>query len=203
MTSGTSHAQSILLGWLVSLTMSQKQREPKPRGVFWRVAAITALVFVIAGAVVVHHIRQRLPAGFMKDVRAGIGARNIPDADGRFKRYLELRYGSLDDPANRKKAFLDFFNVEHVKSLQFLVKHTPDNLRQANIDASARWLAQYRESLTAAEKAELGAELQSPDGRAMLRAATAQYNSQDVAYRGQTVPVISQLLTTIASLPKP
>jgi hypothetical protein len=37
----------------------------------------------------------------------------------------------------------------------------------------------------------------------MLRAATALYNSQDVEYRGQTVPVISELLTTIASLPKP
>jgi hypothetical protein len=76
-------------------------------------------------------------------------------------------------------------------------------LRQANIDASAKWLVQYRESLTPAEREELGAELQSPDGRAMLRAATAEYNSQDVAYRGQTVPVISQLLTTIATLPKP
>ena len=31
----------------------------------------------------------------------------------------------------------------------------------------------------------------------MLRQATAQYNSQDVQYRGQTAPVISQLLKTI------
>jgi hypothetical protein len=183
--------------------MSHKLRDPKSRGLFWRIAAITVLVFVIAGAIVLHHIRQRLPAGFMKDVRAALAARKIPDADERFRRYLELRYGSLDDPANRKKAFLDFFNVEHVKSLQFLVKHTPENLRQANIDASAKWLVQYRESLTPAEREELEAELQSPDGRAMLRAATAEYNSQDVAYRGQTVPVISQLLTTIATLPKP
>jgi hypothetical protein len=183
--------------------MNQKMGEPKSRSVFWRLAAITSLVLVVGGMIVVHHVRQRLPAGFMKDIRAGVGARKIPDADERFRKYLELRYGSLSDPANRKKAFLDFFNVEHVKSLQFLVKHTPDNLRQANIDASARWLAQYRESLTPAEREELGAELASPDGRSMLRAATAQYNSQDVQYRGQTVPVISQLLTTIASLPKP
>jgi hypothetical protein len=183
--------------------MSQKTGEPKSKGVFWRIAVVVIVVLAVTGAVVVHRIHQRLPAGFMKDVRAGIGARKIPDADERFRKYLELRYGSLDDPANRKKAFLDFFNVEHVKSLKFLVTHTPNNLRQANINASARWLAQYRESLTAAQKEELGAELNSPDGRALLRAATAQYNSQDVEYRGQTVAVISQLLTTIASLPKP
>ena len=84
-----------------------------------------------------------------------------------------------------------------------MVRHTPDNLRQANIDATARWLAQYRQSLSPQEWADLGAQINSPTGQAMLRSATAQYNSQDVHYRGETVPVISQLLTTIAQIPKP
>ena len=34
-------------------------------------------------------------------------------------------------------------------------------------------------------------------GFAAWEQATAQYNSQDVKYRGQTAPVISQLLRTI------
>ena len=138
----------------------------------------------------------------MQDIRAGIAARNIADADQRFQKYLEGRYGPQSDPANREKAFLDFFNVDHIRALQLVVRHSPEGQRQANINATAKWVAQYRESLSAQQRADLGARLQTPDGRAMLRRATAQYNSQDVQYRGQTAPVISQLLKTIASLPK-
>jgi hypothetical protein len=170
---------------------------------FWRVAGLTVLVLAVVGALVVHRFRQRLPAALMQDIRAGIAARNIPDADLRFQKYLEGRYGPLSDPANRRKAFLDFFNVEHIRALQLLVKHSPENMRQANINASAKWVEQYRQSLNPQEHAELSTQLQSPEGRAMLQQATAQYNSQDVEYRGQTAPVISQLLKTIASLQHP
>ena len=62
----------------------------------------------------------------MKDVRAGIAARHIADPDARLAKYLEGRYGSMDDPANRRKVFLDFFDVEHIKALQLLVRHSPE-----------------------------------------------------------------------------
>jgi uncharacterized protein YgiM (DUF1202 family) len=67
----------------------------------------------------------------------------------------------------------------------------------------ANWVRAYRESLTLPERAGLNARFQTPEGRAMLRQATAQYNSQDVQYRGQTAPVISQLLKTISSTQQP
>ena len=183
-------------------TMNEKARQPGSRRIFWRVTGVVILLAVIVGAVVVHRVR-RLPPELMKDIRAGIAARDVADPDQRFRKFLEGRYGTLADPANRKKAFLDFFNVDHIRALQLLVKHSPADRRQANINATAKWLEDYRNSLSAQERADLSACFQSPEGRAMLQSATAQYNSQDVNYRGQTIPVISQLLTTIASLQKP
>jgi hypothetical protein len=140
---------------------------------------------------------QGLAPGILEDIRAGIAARHVKDPDERLLKYLDQRYGSMAEPANRQAAFLDFFNVEHVKGLQLLVKHLPEDRRQASIDAMARWVATYRESLTSDERAELKARFQTAEGQAMLRRATAQYNSQDVRYRGSTAPVISQLLTTL------
>jgi len=166
------------------------QGKAKLRGIFWRVAGITIVVLAVVGAVVAYRIRQRLPPELMQDIRAGIAARNVPNADQRFQKYLEGRYGPQTDPANQQKAFLDFFNVDHIRALQLMVKHSPESQRQANINASAKWVEQYRQSLSA----------QSPAGRSMLQKATAQYNAQDVQYRGQTAPVISQLLKTISSL---
>ena len=149
-----------------------------------------------------YRIRRRLPPELLKDIRAGIAARNISDADERFRKYLETRYGPQTDYANREKAFLDFFNVDHIRALQLMVKHSPDGQRQANIDATAKWVQQYRDSLSPQQRAGLSAQLQTPEGQSMLRKATAQYNSQDVQYRGQTAPVIAQLLTTIATVQK-
>jgi hypothetical protein len=170
------------------------------RRLFWRVMGIVVLFIMLAVAVAAYRLHRRLPPELMQDIRAGIAARNVSDADERFGKYLEERYGSMSDPANREKAFLDYFNVDHIRALQLLVKHSPDSQRQANINASAKWVQQYRESLTPQERAELSARLQSPEGQAMLRSATAQYNSQDVQYRGQTAQVLSQLLKTIASV---
>ena len=159
------------------------------------VAASVGLVLVIlAGLRLLEH---RPPRGLMKDIRAGIAARDIEDPDLRLRKYLEGRYGSMDDPAHREAAFLDFFNLDHIKALQLLVRHSPEAHRQASIDAMARWLASYRAGLTAEERAALGARFQSGDGPAMLRRATAQYNCQDVRYRGSTVAVISELLRTV------
>jgi hypothetical protein len=174
---------------------SEKQRTWRT---FWRLTGMALLLIVAGGAFAVHRLRQRLPKELMKDIRAGIAARDIKDADQRFEKYLEGRYGPQSDHANREQAFLDFFNVEHIRAMQFLVKHSPADRRQANIDASARWVAQFRESLTPEQRADLGARIEAGGGNSMLAQATAQYNSQDVYYRGQTVPVISELLKTVA-----
>jgi hypothetical protein len=158
---------------------------------------VGGIVLVLAGFVWVRIIHQGPPPGIMKDIRAGLTSWRIQDPDARIRQYLEARYGAMSDPAHRQEAFVDFFNVDHIRALQLIVKHSPETQRQANIDAMARWVAAYRASLTAEERAALNARFQTAEGHAMLRRATAQYNSQDVRYRGSTAPVISQLLRTL------
>ncbi|HEU5123227.1 MAG TPA: hypothetical protein VFW05_04090 [Verrucomicrobiae bacterium] len=175
--------------------------ESRRRG--WRIAGVVALLLITVAAIFIVRLRQRLPPGMMKDVRAGIAARHIADPDARLAKYLEGRYGSMDDPANRRKVFLDFFDVEHIKALQLLVRHSPEEHRKESILAMSRWVEQYRQSLTPQERADLRQQFSGDQGRAMLHQATAQYNSQGVEYRGQTAPVISQLLKTLNSVQNP
>jgi hypothetical protein len=164
----------------------------------WILLGVLGGLFLLVGAVVwIRVLHHRPPPGLMKDIRAGLAARQIEDADARLLKYLEERYGSMADPPHRREAFLDFFNVDHVKAPQLLVQHSPESRRQANIDAMARWVASFGASLTPEERALLNAQLQTEAGQAMLKRATAQYNCQDVHYRGNTAPVISQLLKTL------
>jgi hypothetical protein len=179
--------------------MQAKAKPKKSWRLFWKITGVTLLVFVAAGAYVVHRIRQ-LPPELMQDIRAGIAARDIADPNQRFEKFLESRYGSQNDPVNQRNAFLGFFDPDHIKAMQLLVKHSPKNQRQANIKAAANWVQQYRENLTPQQRADLAARILSPEGRATMQQATAVYNSQDVHYRDQSQAVISQLLTTIASL---
>ena len=137
------------------------------------------------------------PPGLLKDIRAGIGARTATDPDARLLKYLEGRFGPMSETTNRQQAFIEFFDVDHIKALHLLVQHSPEEQRQANIQAMARWLASYRTSMNSAERVALKARFQGSDGQAMLRRATAQYNSQDVYYRGSTAAVISELLKTM------
>lgn len=162
----------------------------------WLALAMVCLA-VLAAGIYGRVFRRYPPPELMQDLQAAIAVRDVKNADERFGQYLERRYGSMDDPANRQKAFLDFFNVDHIRALQFMVAHSPAEQRQANIQATADWVANYRLTMTAAERAALAGQITSPEGRQMLRKATAQYNSQDVYYRGSTAPVISQLLRTI------
>lgn len=167
-------------------------------------AALCALAAVVVAAIIWVRSFQNVPtAELMKDLRAGIAVRQIKDPDERFRKYLERRYGPLSDPANRQRVFLDFFDTAHIRALQIIVQHSPADQRQDNIKATADWIAGYRATMTAQERADLRAQLQSDAGQAMLRQATAQYNRQDVYYRGDTVPVISQLLATIHDVQSP
>ena len=179
--------------------MRAKANPEKSRRLFWKIIASTLLVLVVAGAYLVHRIRQ-LPPELMQDIRAGIAARDIRDPDQRFNKFLEGRYGSQQDPLNREKAFLGFFDPDHIKAMQLLVRHSPKKQRQANINAAARWVQQFRDSLTPQERADLAAKILSPEGLNTLRQATGVYNSQDIHYRDQSQAVVSQLLITIASL---
>ncbi len=182
----------------VGATTSRTQNKRLGVWSWWRVLVLAFVAVSIAGTVLLVVLRRRVPPGMLKDIRAAIPARGIQDPDERLTRYLELRYGSLSEAANREKVFLAFFDVDHIKALQLIVRHSPDDQRQANIQAMARWVEGYRNTLTDEERAAINAKFQTPEGRAMLRKATAQYNSQDVRYRGMTAPVISQLLQTIS-----
>ena len=171
------------------------------RVVFW--TGVVALVLVAAGAAAwFRTFRHYPPKAVMKDVRAGLAARHVQEPRARVEAFLEARYGPLSDPANRQKAFLDFFDADHIKGLNFIVTHTPTGQKQANTQAMADWIAHYRATMTPEERAGLQARLNSPAGQAMLQQATAQYQSQDVYYRAAQQPVIRELMTTLAALRK-
>lgn len=161
-------------------------------------AGIVVVALLAFGVVGYFKIRRNyLNPEMMKDIKAGLAAKDIKNPDQRFVTFLEQRYGPQTDAANREKAFLDFFNPEHIRNLQTIVAHSPEGQRPANIAATARWVAQFRANLTPAERASLGAKLKTDSGHQMLRQAMAQYNSQDIYYRGATTPVIAELLKTI------
>jgi hypothetical protein len=164
----------------------------------WSFVLITCLA---VGVVLrVRYLYHYTPVEAIQDVKAGIAARNAPEPVTRF---LELRYGSLTEPENRQKAFLDFFNIGHIKGLQYITSHLPEAKRKEHTAAMARWVASYRRQMTPAEKAALRTSLGADGGKAIVQAATAQYLSQDVHYRATTAPVITELLTTLTEIQKP
>jgi hypothetical protein len=167
--------------------------------VLW--AGVAGLLIVAAGAGgMMWRFRNYTPVAVAQDLRAAIMARNAPRPAERF---LELRYGPLTDPANRQKAFLDFFNLEHMEGLYQIVNRAPAGRRQGGVAGMAQWIQDYRQNLTPEEKESLRAVLASDAGRATLQRATTAYLKKDVAYRATTAPVISQLMATIAEVQKP
>lgn len=159
--------------------------------------AVAAMVLLLAAAGAGWGVWRLQHAWIAQDLRAGLAARSIRDPDARLRKYLEGRYGNLEDPAVRRRVFVDFFDPERIRALQWLVRHAPEENRRASVEAMARWVAEYRNSLTPEERASLGAEFGTPEGRERLGRATAQYNAQDVHYRGMTAGVISELLRTL------
>lgn len=157
-------------------------------------AAALLVLTVVSGA---YYFHRHIPAELIPDLRAAIAARGEHDPDARLHKYLEGVYGSLDDPANREKVLKGFFSADHIKAMQFLVKHSPPTQRQANIQAMSRWVSNYRQTMSPQEKSDLGAYFQSGDGRTSLQGATALFMAQDAVYRANTVPVITELMTTL------
>ena len=162
-----------------------------------------AVVIVLAGLGVICWVRQfhqYTPVEALRDLQAAsrVGAAAKP-----VERFMQLRYGPMSNPANRQKAFLDFFNIGHIKGLNMLVKATAPGQRQANIDAMGQWVASYRTALTPEDKAALGAYFRSAAGRTTLQQAAAQYLQEDVHFRASSAGVVQELLTTVATVRKP
>ena len=131
------------------------------------------------------------------DLRAGAQARG---AEKQYERFLELRYGSMTNPANRQKVFLGFFDTNHLEGMYRLVRFMDAGERKTNIAATAEWLADYRDSMTPAERDALVDWMKSPEGLANIQRASAIYRSRDIKYRAATEPVIRELMTTLAEL---
>jgi len=164
---------------------------------------LVVVVLVGAGTVFwLHTFHHYLPKELIKDIRAGLAARDVPDPEGRVETFLQARYGPLTEPTNRERAFLDFFDVDHINGLNFIVSHTPAAQKQANTRAMAEWIANYRNTMSPKERAALQARLNSPAGEAMLRRATSQFLSQDVYYRGAQQAVVRELMLTLTDLRK-
>lgn len=134
------------------------------------ICAAGLVVIVVAGLAVLHRLCNYPPREAMLDIKAGLAARHAPK---QLERFLEVRYGSMTNPQNREKAFLDFFNVDHIKGLNFLVSRMAADRRGSNITAMAEWVANYRESMTPGERNFLSAHLNSPEGVVKVRQATS------------------------------
>jgi len=163
-------------------------------------AGVSMLVFALMVVFWVRRFERYTPREALLDLRAGAAARNDPKP---VERFLELRYGPMTEPANRQKAFLDFFNVGHIEGLHLIVKHMPPEKRQSNITAMAQWVANYRTTMSPQEKASLRTHLNSPAGRLTIKQATSQYLSHDIRYRSSTEKVIRELMATLAEVDQP
>ncbi len=171
----------------------------RTRIIVW-VGVVGVAVLTLGAVLWIRTFHRYTPLEVVQDIRAGLAARHAPQP---VERFLELRYGSLTQPANRQKAFLDFFNVGHIEGLQIIVAHMQDGERQTNTAAMARWVAEYRRTMSPEEKQALNARLSTADGRRMLQQATAQYLRQDVHYRAATAGVITELMTTVVAVQNP
>ena len=168
------------------------------RKVFW-VFGLVIVLAALATAFWVRQFHQYTPVEAIRDIQA---AARVGPGPQPVERFMRLRYGPMSNPANRQKAFLDFFNIGHIKGLNILVSQTHLSQRQPNIDAMAQWVADYRTTLTPDEKAALSAYLSSNAGQATLKQAAAEYMREDVHFRASTANVVQELMTTVATVRK-
>ena len=167
----------------------------KTKIVVWIGASVVLVAAIGAGWI--WKTRSGLVKEVALDLKAGAMSRH---AENPFERFLELRYGPMTEPINRQKAFLGFFDADHMEGMRRLVGYMKPGERETNIAASARWIANYRESMSDPEKQSLAEWLHSEQGRVTLQRSSALYRSRDVWYRASTEPVIRELMTTFTML---
>jgi hypothetical protein len=155
------------------------------------------LLLVAGGVLWVRRFHRYTPAEAVQDLRAAALARYSPRP---VERFLEVRYGPLTEPANRQKAFLDFFNVGHIEGLYIIVGRMGGAYREARIASMAEWIAEYRSTMSPEEMESLRASISSEAGRATLQQATAAYLQKDVRFRAATASVIAELMATLAAV---
>jgi hypothetical protein len=124
-------------------------------------------------------------------------ASQVTNAQDPYGNFLELRYGPQTNPTNREQALKDFFNVGHIEGLRLIVSHLKGPEAKTIITNVAETLSKYRQTMSPAEKAELGTYFYSDTGHTQIHQATSCYLSQDAQFRSTTSPVIEELLTTL------
>ncbi len=159
---------------------------------------VGAVLFLgTAGAVWLWTARGPVLRDIALNIKAGVQSRHAAKP---FERYLELRYGPMNEATNRQKVFTGFFDPTHIQGMHRLVSHMKDAERQKNIAATAEWLANHRQAMSEPEKQALADWLRSDEGRQDIQKASALFRSQDIHYRAATEPVIRELMTTLATI---
>ena len=64
----------------------------------------------------------------------------------------------------------------------------------------AEWIAQYRKTISAEERAALRACINSESGQRMLQRSTAHYMAQEESVRNAQKAVVMELTATLAAL---
>ncbi|MEI7729425.1 MAG: hypothetical protein WCO56_07620 [Verrucomicrobiota bacterium] len=173
------------------------RRQPISRGRKLAWAGVVVLLLIGLGiGFWVHRFHDYTPAVAMKDIRAATGSKSV-------EQFMQKRYGAMTEAANREEAFLDFFEVGHVEGLRIVVSHLKPAAKEKSIAAMARWIAEYRRTLSPDEKEALRNKLNSEAGRVKIKQATAQYLSQDVRYRSDSAVVVRELMTTLTAIQQP
>jgi hypothetical protein len=170
------------------------------------VGGVVATLIVLGAVLWIRTFHDYTPVDFAKDLRAAAQVRaeeHAGNAPHPAERFLELRYGSLAEPANRQRAFLDFFNVGHVEGLKIITSLTRSAEQQTNTAAMAQWIANYRRTMSPEEKRALSTYFQSAAGRKAAEEATAKTLSESIQYREANAPVIMELTITVLTLQKP
>jgi hypothetical protein len=164
------------------------------------VSAASLLIVAVGAVLWTRRFHRYTPVEAVLDLQAAAKARNAPRP---VERFLEARYGSLAEPANRQRAFVDFFNIGHIEGMNIIVNHLGKGDKQVRINEMAQWIAEYRRTMSPEEKTALGAYMRSDAGRSSLQQATGQYLAKDGYFRASTAPVITELMTTLATVGRP
>jgi hypothetical protein len=164
---------------------------------------VAAIAAVLTGAGRLYWLRtfdQYPLRELISDVRAGLATRGISEPEARMTAFLAARYGPLTEAANRQRAFLAFYDVEHTKALDIIASRGSASQKQADTQALGHWIAQYRKTMSPEERAALRTYLKSEAGSALLQRSTTNFLAQPEPVRQAQRPIMVELTTTAAIL---